>query len=85
MPEVKNLQFINITNSSILSEFAYDAKFTWLFVAFKNGSKYKYSEVPVEIFNNITELHITGGSVGSYYTKNIKGKFTCVKLGQIAQ
>lgn len=47
-----------------------------LYITFKKGYKYKYEEVPEEVFKELKE----STSIGSYYHANIKGKYTSSKI-----
>lgn len=47
-----------------------------LVIEFNNSTKYSYDDVSKEEYDNF----INADSIGSYYHKNIKGKYTSNKL-----
>ena len=62
--------------SSQLSFIGYDEDKAELFVTFKKGQTYKYSDVPKAIFTRLKNAD----SVGSFYATNIKGKYESEKV-----
>lgn len=75
MKESKNVEILRTPESSILTAVAYDHVEKYLYVQFIKGGTFLYSEVPEKVFSDIKSIHESGKSVGSYYTKQIKGKF----------
>lgn len=55
--------------SSTISEVEYDLEKSELFVTFKNGKKYKYSDVTESWFRRMVEAE----SVGKFFSMYIKG------------
>lgn len=47
-----------------------------LWVTFKGGSIWQYSGVPKEVYHQM----VLGESIGSYFSKNIRGKYPEIKL-----
>ena len=45
-------------------------------VEFKNGSRYRYRDIPHEIYRNMQN----SDSIGSFLAKEIKGKYECFKF-----
>ena len=80
MKDTKNVKVIETSGSSILAAVGYDTKENYLYVQFRKGGTYIYSEVPEKIFSDISQLLANGQSVGSYYAKNVKGKFPARKV-----
>lgn len=70
--KVENLQIIrNSVVSSNVKSIGYSYERKVLEIEFNNEQVYQYSEVPVEIFNALSE----SDSKGAFIAKNIKGKF----------
>ncbi len=61
-------------NSSNLSYVGWENN--TLYITFKNGSKYKYEDVPENIYTRLRN----STSIGSYYHAHIKGQYTCNKI-----
>ena len=66
MNEVKSI------NSSNLEEASYDSGDGQMIVTFKNGMKWRYFDVPAEIWTGFTKTVSDGGSVGKYFHANIR-------------
>lgn len=62
--------------SSNIEAVGYDGSEQRLTIEFKDGAQYCYEKVPEKTFN---ELH-KAESVGTYFYKNIKTNFECVKI-----
>ena len=60
--------------SSNISRAGYDKNV--MRVQFSNGTKYDYKDVPAAIFNDF----MTAKSQGKYFNKNIKTKYTAIKV-----
>ena len=69
------MQRTPVTSTNIKS-IGYDKNTKTLEVEFKNGGLYRYSGVPVNIYNNL----MNSDSHGKFLAKFIKGKYSCVKL-----
>ena len=63
-------------NSSQISYIGYDEETKELFVTFKNGSTYKYKDVPLFKFNNMK----VDPSVGKYFNMYIKDIYVGTKI-----
>ncbi len=63
--------------SSNIDEVEHDSSTSTLKVTFKNGSRYKYDEVPQVVFEQL----ISAESVGKALNQMVKGKFAYTKLG----
>lgn len=64
------MEWIKKTGSNV-KQFAYSTDSKTLTVEFNNGSIYNYTNVPIDIFNQMKEAK----SVGSVFAKEIKGKY----------
>lgn len=62
--------------SSMASHAAYDPASQTLTVRFKNGSEFKYNEVP----HNIGEVVLQAKSFGSSFNRHVAGKYKATKL-----
>ena len=63
-------------NSSQISYIGYDEITKELFITFKNGSIYKYEDVPLFKFNNMK----ANSSVGKYFNMYIKDIYISTKI-----
>lgn len=61
-------------NSSQISYIGYEG--TDLYIKFKNGTVYKYANVPKDLFDNLKNSK----SVGKYFTDHIKNSYDCTKI-----
>jgi len=59
-----------------IQEASYNPATKALVIAFRNGSRYSYAEVPLDIFEGFAHA----SSRGSYLAKCIKGRFHYTKL-----
>lgn len=59
-----------IDNSSNIKAIGYDEKNNTLEVIFKNGGHYSYENVSIEMHKEL----MTADSVGTHFSKHIKGK-----------
>jgi hypothetical protein len=79
------MQTIDTTRSSQIQRIVFDrieGQVTGvLCVKFRKGGLYEYADVPSHIFEEIQKLHDTGGSIGSYIAKNVKGAYIAKALG----
>lgn len=62
--------------SSVIHHFSYDPDAETLKITFVSGMKYKYKNVPGEVFNMLK----AAGSKGRYFNHFIKGKFKYNKI-----
>ena len=68
-----------VSGSTAFSEIGYDSKNSALIVRFKSSGKaYVYIDFPVSEWKAFTNAK----SLGSYYNKNIKGKYTSYKIAR---
>ena len=64
-----------ISNSSILEFAKYDSEKSLLYIKFKSGKDYIFYNVPAEVWKAFKEAD----SKGSFFAKNIKGKYKPVE------
>lgn len=57
--------------SSHIREMRYDEATRTLYIDFRAGVTYAYSDVPIEVFNGA----VIAGSAGKYFQENIKMKY----------
>lgn len=67
-------------NSSNLSAYSYDEDSQTLDVQFRNGRTYRYSEVPPTVAETLKDLNENGGSVGSFFSKNVRNTYQATEL-----
>lgn len=71
---------MNITmqdvESSNIRQVGYNRKAKQMRIQFTNGGLFQYKEVPNEVFDEM----MASKSVGSYFSKNIRNIYSCVKL-----
>jgi KTSC domain-containing protein len=60
-------------SSSVIKEAGYDAKRRKLYIKFPGGEIYDFCNVPQAIFDNL----LKASSPGTYYDKNIRGRYPC--------
>lgn len=63
-------------NSSQLKSVGYDQDEADLYIEFKTGVVYRYSEVPETVYNKLKDSE----SQGSYFAANIKGHYEYKRL-----
>ncbi len=63
--------------SSNIKTIGYNQEHKLVRVEFNNGGIYDYKEVPQEIFEEFKKSE----SVGSYFSKNIRNNYKCLKVG----
>jgi len=63
--------------SSHLDMVGYDALNSTMMIQFKTGDIYEYSGVDEQTYNDL----LTSQSIGQYFTKNIRNRFSYKKLG----
>lgn len=64
--------------SSVISHFSYDQDAAALYITFVSGIRYKYRNVPQEVYHMLK----AAGSKGRYFNHYIKNKFRYSKLRQ---
>ena len=62
--------------SSNIKGLSYDDMNNSLVVEFKNGGKYLYEDVPIELY----ESFVKADSVGKFFFANVRGKYKFQKL-----
>lgn len=62
--------------SSVIKDVSYQAPAQQLLITFPNGSVYEYSEVPEDVY----QAFQAAPSAGSFYHKQIKGKYPSRKV-----
>ena len=70
------MNWIATPESSNINGFQYDAQSMILLVEFKDGARYNYYDVPVDIFEGMK----AAGSKGQYLAQNIKARFRYARL-----
>lgn len=68
------MEKINFTTSKNVSEVEYDAESKELFVTFKSGKKYKYSDVPADIYEQCKNPS-PEFSIGKFINANVARSF----------
>lgn len=63
--------------SSNVGKLGYDRDSGSLVVEFKNGGRYLYLDVEKFHYDAMT---LGSGSVGKYFSENIRNKYRCIKL-----
>jgi hypothetical protein len=63
-------------DSSTISRMAYDEARKALSVEFKNGSRYEYYDLPVNVFQQMT----AAASKGQFLSANIKGRYRYARV-----
>jgi len=71
---------LNIENSSNLAKATYDETNLELIVEFKNGTKYKYFEVPETVWNAFAKTINEDGSAGKFFNGFIKESYRFEKV-----
>jgi hypothetical protein len=69
-----------IPNSSNLKKATYDDSTNELIVEFKNGTKYKYFEVPETVWNAFAKTINEDGSAGKFFNGFIKDSYRFQKV-----
>ena len=67
---------MNAVKSSNIESAGHDGQHA--FIKFKDGDVYQYSDVPASVFTDMMQAD----SVGSFFHKNIKGKYTSKKWSE---
>jgi hypothetical protein len=67
---------MNEVESNNIREMGYHEESRQLRVLFTNGGLFQYKEVPPDVVSEMMK----SDSVGSYFSKNVRTTFTCVKL-----
>ena len=62
--------------SSALNAVGYSKKFHLLEIEFHDGLIYRYEEVPGQVYRKL----ITAESKATYYNKNIRGRYHCLRV-----
>lgn len=65
-----------LVESSNLESIGYDKEKQWLEVQFKNGTMYRYFDVPEIVFFELGKAE----SVGKYFHANVKNKYNFEKV-----
>jgi hypothetical protein len=69
------MEMVSVTSSN-LSAVGYDEAKHWLVVQFKNGSRYRYVQVPYQLFEGL----MNASSKGTFFNQKIRDRFRYVKL-----
>jgi len=65
-----------VVDSSTISRIAYDEARKVLSVEFKNGSRYEYYDLPINVFQQMT----AAASKGQFLAANIKGRYRYARV-----
>ncbi len=76
MKKVKTISRLDVIKSSHISTVTYDTESKVLQVHFKNGGVYRYFDVPVSVYNDLSGVE----SVGKYHAARIKGRYNCEQV-----
>jgi len=68
-------------DSSLITGTQWTPDYNELVIDFASGASYKYGEIPEEEYNAFCEAE----SQGSYFNKNIKGKYPFTKVEKTEQ
>jgi hypothetical protein len=69
------MDFQPVTSSNIRGAH-YDRDTSTLTVQFTNGSRYAYSAVPADVYDDL----ITASSPGTYFADNVKGAYSYARV-----
>jgi hypothetical protein len=69
-----------VTNSSNVRAFGYDAATSTLVVVYQGNSRYHYLKVPPERKTEMDQVNTSGGSVGKYLSDRVKGYYEAEKV-----
>jgi len=82
------IKSIDVVSSSNIGKIAFEAdeqskEKGKLFVTFLNNSTYEYTDVPEEVFSKLSDVNLSGGSVGRAFIEMVKqGGFAYQKVEQ---
>lgn len=68
-----------VVKSSAITSFGYEERSRILEIEFKNGSVYRYREVPRQIWEELKRIDSSGASLGAYINANIRDKYDFVE------
>ena len=71
-----NLDWIGTPESSSLAAFAYEAEDLALYVRFKNGRTYRYSDVPSSVYEAFADAE----SKSTFFNGRIQGRYPYSQL-----
>lgn len=66
----------SFTNSTLLLSATYDPAHQTLEMRFRNGSTYRYLQVPEQLWSQL----LKADSAGEYFVKNIRARFEYAKI-----
>ena len=69
------MEKVNVSSTNI-SSVQYNESDESMVLEFKNGSSYKYKDVPLMVY----KAFLTSSSKGQFFHSDIKRSFECVKL-----
>ncbi len=73
------ITYKSVPNSSTIYRLKYDDDRRELTVTFVNGAQYLYTDVPLDVFEEM----IKAESIGSFFAKNIKAKYAFRHLTEV--
>ena len=68
-----------MVKSSAITSFGYDERTRILEIEYKNGTVYRYREVPRQVWDELRRIESSGGSIGAYVNANIRDKYDFVE------
>jgi hypothetical protein len=64
-----------VVKSSALTSMGYEDRTRILELEYKNGTVYRFKDVPRPIWEELKRLASSGGSIGAYVNANIRDKY----------
>ena len=64
-----------VVKSNALTSMGYDDRTRILELEYKNGTVYRFKEVPRSVWDELKRLASSGGSIGAYVNANIRDKY----------
>ena len=68
-----------MVKSNAITSMGYDERTRVLEIEYKNGTVYRYKEVPRQIWDELKRIDSSGGSIGAYVNANIRDKYDFVE------
>jgi len=68
-----------MVKSNAITSMGYDDRTHVLEIEYKNGTVYRYKEVPRTVWDELKRIDSSGGSIGAYVNANIRDKYDFVE------
>ena len=68
-----------VVKSSALTSIGYEERTRILEIEYKNGTVYRFKEVPRPIWEELKHLASSGGPIGAYVNANVRDKYDFVE------